>query len=401
MRLITNGFEFASVAGNFITALDPEITIETSIPRQTSLGNGGSRYLQIDSLAGETEATFQTLDYDQIENYFKCSQRIQSTSPVLEYIFSDDTTEVFKIRSVNSGPFSLWVGGVQVATGSFNLTEFVWQDIEIYADIDATGTITVTVDGLLDINYSGNTTTGSTSWNNYSINAEGFVLFDDLIINNTYTVLKYNGGNGVIPTGTVSSIVSSASIIHHVGDGTKGFMVIDNAGTAFTDGIALSATGFSGTSFGDEEVGNITEPSVSSYIQIFKPNANGTYSNLAGSDGNSTDNYLLVDDNEDISDVLSTSTPGDFDTYSYENLPADATDVNYIESCFYSKRDGSAISNQRSHSRIGGTDYESHIQAITSNYVWNKFPYQVNPDSDTDWTISDVNNLEIGPGGES
>lgn len=396
MRIFTNGFEFPSVAGNSIGTGNANISIVSLVPRQTSLGNGGSRHLQIDSNT-PVSCPFTALPYDEVETYFKVSQRIEGFPTLLEYRFFDGVTEVFRLSSAGGGPFDLYVGGALEASGSLNLFSFVWQEVEIYSLIDASGTITVSLDGLVDINYSGDTTTGSTSWDNFDIYVDGKVYFDDLLINDTYTVLKYDGGNGTTPTGTVTGGVSSGTIIYHVGDGTDGYMVINNSGTAFSDNDSLSATGFTGNAFGDEEVNNITAPSTTSFVQVFLPDGNGNTSGLTGTDGNSVDNYEMVNDLENVSDAVRATSAGLYDTYTIENIPGDALGINFVEVCFYSRKDGSAVNYQRSVVRHSSIDYPSQKQLTTSSYSWNKFPYQVNPGTDSDWTILDINLLEIGP----
>lgn len=59
-------------------------------------------------------------------------------------------------------------------------------------------------------------------------------------------------------------------------------------------------------------------------IYPINPNGNGNYSQLTGSDGNSTDNYQQVDEGYTInnSDYNGSATVDQIDTYAYENLPA-------------------------------------------------------------------------------
>lgn len=400
MRVVTNGFEFGSLNGNYIQTLDPDFTISTSGPRQTASFNGGSRFLNV-STSSAKSIPFAALPYSQTQSFFKISQRLEGIPTLLEYRFFDGVTEVFRISSSAGNPFNLYVGGILVDSGNVYPNTFVWQEIEIGALIDVSGTITLKLDGLTDISYSGNTTTGSTSWDNFDFYVNGAAKFDDMIINDTYTVLKYDGGNGIIPSGTVTGGGGNGTIIYHVGDGITGYMVIDNSGSAFIDNTPITDGSFTGNAFGDEETANTSAPSTSSYIQVLLPNGNGTTSGLSGTDGNSIDNYALVNTIEDVTDSVFSGTPSDFDTYNIENIPEDAVSINYVESCFYSRKDGSVVPNIRSVIRTNSTNYDSPKQAVGSSYSWIKFPYQVNPDTDSAWSISDVNNLEVGPKVES
>lgn len=85
-------------------------------------------------------------------------------------------------------------------------------------------------------------------------------------------------------------------------------------------------------------------------IRCIRPNANGDDSDWAGSDGNSTDNYLLIDEqNVSDADYVQASLDGERDLYNFENptitgeirgaqlvaraadlAPADPKDVNFI-----------------------------------------------------------------------
>lgn len=66
-------------------------------------------------------------------------------------------------------------------------------------------------------------------------------------------------------------------------------------------------------------------------------NGNGDSSQWVGSDGNSTDNYLLVDDGEvvSITDYVASATSGNTDLYNIADLPASVTTVDAIQELIY------------------------------------------------------------------
>lgn len=401
MRLVTNGFEFASLAGNNIASPGTGLSISTLIPRQSVIGSGGSRHLIVNSTS-PLSCLFNPVPFNQTETYFKVSQRIEGVPTLLEYRFFNNETEIFKLRSQGGNPFRLYINGIVYRTGSINLTPYSWQSVEIYSNISVTGTIEIKIDGLTDFTFSGDTAITGSSWNKFDFNIHGRVYFDDLIINNSYSVLKYNNGNGTIPEGTISGGGASGDLIHHIGDGVDGYLILRNSGTTFSDGATLSdsETDFSATAFGDEELENRSYPSNTSYIQLLFPNGNGATSGLQGSDGNSVNNYQLVDDNEITTDGVIGTSAGIYDTYQFANLPADAFQVNFLEACFYSRKDGSGVNNQRSILRFNSTDIPSHKQPTGNSYTWNKFPYQRNVGNDSKWEPTDVNDIELGPGVE-
>lgn len=55
------------------------------------------------------------------------------------------------------------------------------------------------------------------------------------------------------------------------------------------------------------------------YVPLLAPNANGSNSDWLGSDGNSTDNYALVDETSSVNDLdyVEASADGDIDTYEH------------------------------------------------------------------------------------
>lgn len=69
------------------------------------------------------------------------------------------------------------------------------------------------------------------------------------------------------------------------------------------------------------------------------PNGNGSSSDWVGSDGNSTDNYLLVDDptTSDVTDYVGASVSGKLDLYTMTDLPAGYS-VDAIQEVIYAQK---------------------------------------------------------------
>lgn len=403
-RLFTSGFEFGSIVDNGILTVDSEVSISTLTPRSSAGGSGGGRSLEANT-TGTNSVVFQQFPYELPTSYCRFYFRLDDLPTVHEYIFYDVTgaTEIFKLRlSTNVGPFILSVNGIDVATGSTTFLPNTYYALKVDAVIDAAGSIVVEVDGFTDINYSGATNGGGTGWNQLRLNTNGTVNWDDFAINDSYTRVNYDGGNGVTnPSGTLTGPSSSATIIYHVGDGTTGYFIVENAGTDFSDGDAISdSTTFSGTVNGDEDDSS-TSTVPDGFVQLFFPNGNGNTTQLTNSDDNMTDNYTYVDDFEDLGEFVFGESPGLKDTYQIENLPGEALAVNHVDAYQFTKRDGSTISNIRSTFRTGGTDYDSHQENIPGSYRWVKFSTPENPNTQDPWTVSEINNAEMGPKIES
>jgi len=399
-RVFTCGFEFFQNQDNDILALGPNSEINSILPRRSAANNGGSRALEVNTLTTNLN-TFQPLPYIQNESYIRLYFRMSIPSATNEFIFYNAVTddEIFKVGlSSPTGPLRLNVNGVNVATGIANFTTDVYYSIKIYADIASSGSITVKVDGVADISYSGNTAAAGSGWNQLRLNAGGRLFYDDFAINDTYTRVNYKLGNGNIPSGTLSgSAPGSASIIRHVGDGTSGYMIIDKASGSFLDNDSVEDTAsFTASVDGNEDTGSIGEIK-EGFVQLLYPNDNGFHSQLTNSDDNSTDNYTYVNQQNNIATFVFDKVGGNKDTYSIQNMPSDAISVNHLDTCFLAQRDGNIVNNLKSIIRIGANDYESHNEQVPGSIRAVKFSYQQNPETKSDWLVSDVDQLESGP----
>jgi len=400
-RVLTTGFEFSGAADNGIDTLHPEITITSTNPRRSAGNNGGIRALEANT-TGVREAIFQQLPHLLPESYFRIYTKITSTVSTHEYIFYDvaGATNIFKLSfSTPTGPLVLNVNGSDVATGITNFSLDTYYSIKVYALIDAAGDINVEIDGVSDITYSGATNGAGTGWDQLKLNTDGTVFYDDMAINDTYTVIRYDGGNGTLPTAG-SNIFGSgpgvATIISHFGDGTDGYMVINKSSGSFSDNDTYSQASHNAVILGAEDTSS-TGTLPEGFIQLFYPDGNGNSSDLTNSDTTQINNYTYVDSFEDSNNFVFDEIGGVGDTYTMEDLPAEALAVNHVDACFFTQKDGSTLNNIRSTLRISGTDYDSYTAAIPSSRSWVKISYQLNPDTDTDWTLSDINNLEAGP----
>jgi len=131
------------------------------------------------------------------------------------------------------------------------------------------------------------------------------------------------------------------------------------------------------------------------------PNGNGNSSDLLGSDSNSTDNYLLVDNNAAIppstTEYVGSATAGNKDTYGMENLTGTPT-VLAVQTSLYASMTDTGPKQVRHVIRSGSTDYAGSDFAL-QNSVY--IPYRemnlVDPDTSTAWTYTGVNSMEFGP----
>lgn len=134
-------------------------------------------------------------------------------------------------------------------------------------------------------------------------------------------------------------------------------------------------------------------------VETKYPNGNGYANQWTGSDADSVDNYLLVDEagtpDGDTTYVVS-AADGDIDSYTIADLTATTGDVLGVQATAYARHTG-ASDNARVFVRIGGTNYAGPDGALASGYsgipsaLW-----ALSPATATAWTIAEVNGAEVG-----
>lgn len=133
------------------------------------------------------------------------------------------------------------------------------------------------------------------------------------------------------------------------------------------------------------------------HMKTLFPNANGTNSSFTGSDGNSTDNYALVDEAAPSeSDYVGSSTVGHKDTYGLQDLSVSSADIKCVAAV-------GLIGNSDAGARTGrqiilrGGSYgngASRSPSTTSAYYQDIF--ETDPNTAAAFTVSNVNDLEAG-----
>ena len=158
-------------------------------------------------------------------------------------------------------------------------------------------------------------------------------------------------------------------------------------GTLYDDlAIYQSAVSSTPTFYGDQRV------------QTLYPNGNGNYSQFNGSDGNSVNNYLLVDEAQanDDTDYVEIDVSGNKDSYTYDNLLSTPNSVSALQiNCVQKKGDAGARTGRLFH-RISGTDYESSDFIPTTSYGNAAYLTTVSPATSSAWAASEVNGMEAG-----
>lgn len=127
-------------------------------------------------------------------------------------------------------------------------------------------------------------------------------------------------------------------------------------------------------------------------VRALTPNANGTYSQFTGSDGNSTDNYDLINDTT-YTDYVESSTVGQKDSYQLEDVSN--MNVHAVQSVVRGAQTSGGMAAVRPFVRVGSTDYPGTTQYLGQQNVSTNI-FEANPATSAAWTAADVNGTEVG-----
>jgi hypothetical protein len=132
-------------------------------------------------------------------------------------------------------------------------------------------------------------------------------------------------------------------------------------------------------------------------VQVRLPDNNGNSSQWVGSDGNSTNNYQLVDEtapNNDT-DYVEASSVGNKDTYSFQDMTATSGTVYGVQVSPYARKTDAGTKEIVAVSRLATVEEDSSASALTADYIYYPKVFEANPDGDQ-WEIADVNSAEFG-----
>jgi hypothetical protein len=270
----------------------------------------------------------------------KTDANISGTSIISFYGDSNSTQHITLTTEATNNYLQVRLGSASGTVLATSATPFPtlnqWRSINMYVKIhDTTGRVVVKVDGVTQIDFTGDTKNGGT--------------------NTTIDGIRLAMSSGA--NRAISDLV-----------------VCDGLGTI-----------------------NNTYPGDISVIRRL-PNANGTYSDFTGSDGNSTDNYLLVDDSPtDTADYVYAASSGLKDSYGVEDLPLSATSVLGVRAVAKCAKSGAGSAGMSVFVREGSTDTFGPDVPLSTSFSWQGDTIrETAPSTGVAWTISGVNAMEIG-----
>jgi len=133
-----------------------------------------------------------------------------------------------------------------------------------------------------------------------------------------------------------------------------------------------------------------------------RPNGNGFHSDFTGQDADSVDNYLNVDEVDWDEDTTynESGTVNDRDSYGLDDIPANTLEVFGVDIVYRMDKKESLYNSRhvKPFMRISGTDYDASDAVFLHEDFFSNFTHleAENPDTTAQWTLSDINSLEVG-----
>lgn len=275
--------------------------------------------------------------------YFQSSG---ATGSIPFLCLTDGTTRQIELAMNSSRQLIVMRNGTTLGTGSTALAVGVWNYIELKVTIhDTAGVAVARVNGVTEINLSGVDTKNSS---------------------NAYANRLYLG----------------------CGPSTFSFSTWVTFDDLYVlDGVDSGVSGCPNNDF----LGDVR-------VEGRLPNGNGASSQFDGSDGNSTDNYLLVDESTPNSDTdyVQSGIAGNKDTYAFQDLTPTSGIVYGVQILTFAKKTDAGTRNVKLVARkSGGTEEDSADLVLTTGYQYLMDQRDGDP-SGAQWTIASVNAAEFG-----
>lgn len=235
-------------------------------------------------------------------------------------------TRLARIQFNASAQLEAYVGSTLVGTGATAFATDAHYHIEVEYQIGASGVFKVWVDGILEINFSGNT------------QPDANTDFDEI----RFYPAPVTGVSG--RAGYISDIVI-------------------------------------------QDTGRIYNARVAALL----PNAAGDINQWTGV-------YTDIDEYVHDGDTtkITSASAGQTALFNVANLPAAANTVSFVQVSGHVRQDGTPPDQVKWSIKTGGTQYDSAAFSLTTNYARKPHLWDENPNTLAEWTVAEVNNLQIG-----
>jgi hypothetical protein len=281
---------------------------------------------------------------------------------------------------------SITAASVAIAGAAFKVASGQTAYLSFWGDSGATRHVTVAVKGDGSIEVRRGTTSGTllTSLGAGTVTSDAWCYVEARV-----TIADSGGTVKVRINGSGTNAIDFTGDTKNGGTGTNIDQVSlgSGASTAFVDDwYVADTTG----SVNNDFLGDVR-------VLTLAPSGNGNSSQLTGSDGNSTDNYALVDEQPySASDYVGSATTGHKDTYALTDLPGTVTTVHAVQEVAVVAKSDAGAASIKQVLRSGGTDYATSATSLGTSYATIANLRETDPATATAWTTSGVNSAEAG-----
>lgn len=294
----------------------------------------GSYAYYLDGSAGATSCAKNLSAVGEI--YVRSGVYIPGTGSGTIMTLRKGTTTIGEILRNALNQLTIYVGGSLVATGTIPVLPATCYLIEWHLKVDnSAGESTIKIDSVADATFSGDTQPGS-----------------DTTIDNLYFIAAPGSGP-----------------------------------SRYIDDIAINDTagGADNSWCGD------------GYVIRLGPNGNGAVNQWTGSDSDSTDNYLLVDEVPDsATDYVEDGTSGHQDMYALADFDGVGKTIRRVWAESRAKNTVADGSTLKMGLRLNGSNYVSAALPLLTSYTRVVAPdYTVNPDDSATWEDSDLDDAQF------
>lgn len=134
-------------------------------------------------------------------------------------------------------------------------------------------------------------------------------------------------------------------------------------------------------------------------VETLYPDGNGNTNDFTGSDADSTNNYLLVNEPQQNGDTdyVEDSTPSNLDLYTYDDMSATPDTIFGVSTRSYAKKDDAGARTGKLVCRRTSTNYEgSEFSPSNGSYQGFDEIWEEDPSTSSAWVESGVNAAEFG-----
>lgn len=245
----------------------------------------------------------------------------------------------------------------------------------------------ITTQGKLEVRLSTGTFLGITDNVIFSAGSTHYLEIQVFVHDTTGTVTVWVDGNVVIALTNVDTRNGASEVI----DAVSFRNLKDTQGGLDGECDDIYVTNGDGPAPYNGRLGDLV-------VETLFPNDNGFYSDFVGSDADSVDNYLHVDETTHDSDstYVESGVGGARDSYKFQDLSTTTEQVRGVMITTVVRNTGVADDFQIT-TRIDSNDYDSDTITAPAGYEGKlQQILQLSPDTGVNWTAAELNATEFG-----